>query len=148
MQAPYSLVAPRVTWDTVRPPFLVIRLANSMYTLHQLPPALDREALLALGWRAVEQFQRLHKVCVVFGWLDGAFLDPDGTVRWSFDLPSGGMLLDPAPEFMDFLPLQLYPGQERHDTPVVYAEPWKWWDRLREATEAMGSLGSPATVVH
>lgn len=137
MEADLRLSPPRSTWLEARPPFLVIRLLPGTYSVQLMPTDLSRAALVELGWKTMEALGRRHSVCVVFGWFDAAFLEFDGSAKWSQDVPCGGALMDPPEELLHFLPVVVDPEAPVRTEMVYWKKTWKWEEILRIQTEAL-----------
>jgi hypothetical protein len=56
----------------------------------RLPARASMQTLVARAWTAMAKLGQKHRMCLVVSPRRGMYLEPDGTAKWSSEIPAGG----------------------------------------------------------
>lgn len=83
---------PRYDVDVCFRPFIVEWLMPAVYRRVQIPPNFSGEELIEIArGRCVREKPRF---CLVLGSASCWYIEPDGSMKWSDDPPSGGVVIE------------------------------------------------------
>ncbi len=74
-------------------PYIVERLMPAVYRRVGVPEGLNAGALIEVVRSRSSSLNR--RMCLVLGPEDCWYMEPDGSMKWSGDPPSGGVIIKP-----------------------------------------------------
>ena len=84
---------PKSDLDVFFRPYIVERLMPAVYRRVGVPEGLNAGALIEVVRSRSSSLNR--RMCLVLGSEDCWYLEPDGSMKWSDDPPSGGVIIEP-----------------------------------------------------